>query len=555
MAMATTLKIMTIPEHSFRRLSLPCILLILSIFDLCLGTKHSFTTRNDARHFIGPVGVPFGFLTGGMYNLTVFDFELTVRKKRKRSVNDWKDALKYVEAGFLLKRFDSESDFSKYYETVMEKSAMCVFESHRNKDYVSIDPSNNDDYLLDADDEFQVKYGEDDLGHKLNDVRTGGVYLSMNQPEKSWKPRTASSAYSFTNKKDEGLYFLIFQLCPRDVENKDIEIRTSFELDLHFKNYDSYGNPSYLTAGEIKLPGMYLYFSLSYALCFLLWAMNIRNIRLGRDPIWTSPRGFTSRPSVHAIHHLMTLLLGLKTVTVFFEALRYHYIKIHGHAELLSTVYLIMSFVKGMFMFTVILLIGSGWSLVKPVLGGREKKIVWLVLVLQVIDNIAVAVLSQEAEGEKLYEDWSALLHLVDILCCCAVLVPIVWQVNSLETVVEAEKEISKISIEVDGDTNLKGITDVESENPGTAEAGRTLRKLKQFQRFYILVVVYIYFTRIVVYLFATMLGYRQTWLRWLFTELATLVFYLVVGLLFRPMDDNPYFQADDSGAVEIEFS
>jgi hypothetical protein len=73
----------------------------------------------------------------------------------------------------------------------------------------------------------------------------------------------------------------------------------------------------------------------------------------------------------------------------------------------------------------VILLIGSGWSLIKPVLGDKEKKIIWVVLVLQVIDNIAVAVLAQEAEGEKLYDDWSALLHLVDILCCCAILIPI----------------------------------------------------------------------------------------------------------------------------------
>jgi hypothetical protein len=128
----------------------------------------------------------------------------------------------------------------------------------------------------------------------------------------------------------------------------------------------------------------------------------------------------------------MTLLLGLKTATVFFEALRYSSIRIHGHAEFLSAVYYIMSFVKGIFMFTVILLIGSGWSLIKPVLGDKEKKIIWVVLVLQVIDNIAVAVLAQEAEGEKLYDDWSALLHLVDILCCCAILIPIVWQVSAL---------------------------------------------------------------------------------------------------------------------------
>ena len=99
--------------------------------------------------------------------------------------------------------------------------------------------------------------------------------------------------------------------------------------------------------------------------------------------------------------------------------------------------------------------------------------------------------------------------------------------------------------------------TNVESEVPATVDAARTLQKLKQFHRFYILVVVYIYFTRIVVDLFATMLGYRQTWLRYFITELSTLVFYLFVGVLFRPSDDNPYLNLNNAreSETEIEFA
>lgn len=551
------------PKYPSRWLLSPSILFTFAIiFNLCVATKHSFTTRQDTRHLIGPIGAPFGFLTGGIYNLTVFDFELSIGGKNKEDDGQEQkqyDALQFVEAGFLLKRFDSGSDFSKFYDAVSEDQSLCVFESHRSMDWVSTDSSNKDDDLLAADDEVEVKY-DDDGHHHLNDVGSGGVYLSMNQPEKSWKPHTATVSYSFTNVNDEGLYFLIFQLCSRGKEAKNVHIRSSFELDLHFMNFDSFGNPSYLTAGEMKLPGMYLYFSISYALCLFLWASNIRNIRLGREPLWTSRDGRTSRPSVHAIHHLMTILLALKTVTILFEAWRYHSIRFRGHAEFLSAVYFFMSCIKGIFMFTVILLIGSGWSLIKPALGDREKKIIWVVLFLQVIDNIAVAVLSQELEGEKRYEDWSALLHLVDILCCCAILIPIVWQVNSLENIVEAESMKANPIFERDGvDPKTRVVTDIESEAPATAVAARSLMKLKQFQRFYILVVLYVYFTRIVVYLFATMLGYRLTWLRHLVTELATLVFYMVVGILFRPTDDNPYLQAnigaDDVDVVEFEFS
>jgi NADH:ubiquinone oxidoreductase subunit 3 (subunit A) len=149
-------------------------------------------------------------------------------------------------------------------------------------------------------------------------------------------------------------------------------------------------------------------------------------------------------------------------------------------------------------------------------------------------------------------------LHFVDILCCCAVLVPIVWQVNSLEKSVEAE--IDKATNDDKSTTSKKStaVTEVESEVPASVEAAKTLRKLKQFRSFYLLVVAYIYFTRIVVFLFATILGFRQTWLRYFITELGTLAFYAVVGVLFRPMEDNPYLEMTREGDgiedVEIEF-
>jgi hypothetical protein len=89
---------------------------------------------------------------------------------------------------------------------------------------------------------------------------------------------------------------------------------------------------------------------------------------------------------------------------------------------------------------------------------------------------------------------------------------------------------------------------------PATAEAAKTLEKLKQFRSFYLLVVVYIYFTRIAVYLIATELGFRQTWLRYCITELGTLAFYAIVGFLFRPVEDNPYLEVGRQADVEIEF-
>jgi len=282
-------------------------------------------------------------------------------------------------------------------------------------------------------------------------------------------------------------------------------------------NYDKFGHVSYLTAGDIPLPGMFLYFTVSYALCLYFWTREIGKQKKSRN----SERGH-SNGIVYQIHHMMTILLSLKMLSLFFDSVRYHFIGVTGHAELWSVVYYTFLFLKGITLFTVILLIGSGWSFVKPFLHAREKKIVFCVLLLQVIDNVAIVVLANETEGEKQYDGWNAVLHLVDILCCCAVLVPIVWQVNSLEKSAGEDQE----EVAASQERNVKSV-----------------QKLKLFRTFYLLVVSYIYFTRVIVYIFATFLGFRQAWLLNLITELGTLLFYVVTGFTFRPLVEENYVE------------
>ena len=58
------------------------------------------------------------------------------------------------------------------------------------------------------------------------------------------------------------------------------------------------------------------------------------------------------------------------------------------------------------------------------------------------------------------------------------------------------------------------------------------------------MVVAYIYFTRIMVFLLAATIPFYLLWLGELFTELATLLFFVVTGFSFRPAVDNPYLPA-----------
>ena len=500
------------------------------------ATRHNFVTKEDARFFIGPIGIPYGFTSGGHFNLTVFDFQLTVGHRHHGHTRGEDDAmaesiLDSVEAGFLLKRFDTESDFATYYETILDDHTLCSFEKFRTKRSAVGDEV--DDPLEQNDDEF----GPID---DTDDATGAGVFLSMKSSDRTWKPNTPSVEYTFETPDEEGMYFLMYQVCqldradPNDKHFK--EIRSTFELDISMKNYDDFGNVSYLTAGEMLLPRVFLYFSISFLMCTVIW------IQMLRSPVG-GPGG--ARPKVLPIHHMMTALLVLKTLSIFFESVRYHYIRVTGHAEFWSFVYYTFAFLKGTFLFTVILLIGSGWSFVKPFLNEREKKVVAVVLLLQVVDNLALVVLNAETEGEQRFDDWSAILHLVDIICCCAVLVPIVWSVNALEKSIEQNAE-SKAAESGGG----------KAAPPPGSEDAKTLEKLKLFRSFYLLVVAYVYFTRIIVYLFATMLDYRHTWLRYAVTELGTLTFYVVVGIKFRPVADNQYAPVrrdDDDASNQVE--
>ena len=509
---------------------------LLVLFRQCAiagANKHNFVTREDARFFIGPIGVPYGFNAGGHFNLTVFDFELTVGHRHHGHTRGEDDGMAEavlggVEAGFLLKRFKTESEFATYYETILEDPTLCSFEKFRKKH--SVVGEEVDDPLEQDDDE----YGPID---DTDDATGAGVFLSMKSADRTWKPHTPSVEYTFGGAEEEGMYFLIYQVCQldrADPNNKHFrEIRSTFELDISMKNVDAFGNVSYLTAGEMVLPRAFLYFSVSFLVCTIVWIQMLRSPAGG-------PGG--ARPKVLPIHHMMTALLVLKTLSVFFESVRYHYIRVTGHAEFWSFVYYTFAFLKGTFLFTVILLIGSGWSFVKPFLNGREKTVIAVVLFLQVVDNLALVVLNAETEGEQRFDDWSAVLHLVDIICCCAVLVPIVWSVNALEK-----------SIEQNAESKAGG---GKAAPPPDSEDAKTLEKLRLFRSFYLLVVAYVYFTRIVVYLFATMLDYHHTWLRYAVTELGTLTFYVVVGIKFRPVADNQYAPvrvSEDDATNEVE--
>jgi hypothetical protein len=307
-------------------------------------------------------------------------------------------------------------------------------------------------------------------------------------------------------------------------------------------------------------------------------------------------------PLSHRIHYLMLALVFFKTLTVICEGAMFHMIEIYGSPDGWNIAFYIFNFFRGMLFFTVVVLVGMGWSYMKPFIGDKEKRIILILVPLQVFANIAIIItgargslvhagrglllrglpplswgrctalhegqsssaqrclgsrglarharapgaqhltlsslhpippfphslpspvpppapsppLRAEEESPAVLNwfTWRDVFHLVDIICCCAILFPIVWSIKHL-------REASQ----TDG------------------KAARCLEKLTLFRQFYVMVVVYIYFTRIVVYLLKSTMQYEYAWVSDAAAELATLAFYVWTGVKFRPQQNNPYLK------------
>jgi len=311
-----------------------------------------------------------------------------------------------------------------------------------------------------------------------------------------------------------GLYTLLFARCPSQYDGHKV----SFTLDVIFKNKGSSLTPGgegwdYLSAGDRPLPAMYMVFFCIFGVAFLTWLSVLR-----RDP--------TEYGTVHKIHYLMAVLLALKCATLLTESVRYHAISANGVTGFMSLLYYVFSAVRGVMLFTVILLIGSGWSIMRSFLHSREKKVVFVVLVAQVINGVAMVVLEETAPGSQQWADWRFALHMFDLGCCCAILAPIIWSIKHMREAVEAD-----------------------------GKAQHMLAKLRLFRSFYLMVVSYVYFTRIIVFLVQAVVPFHLEWIGPFSLEFATLVFYIATGFKFQPALDNPYLSVSPDDDDDMPMS
>ena len=482
---------------------------LLLLVEICHCLRHNISLRSDGRKNF-PLST-FGFFKGGILSVNIKNFSFRMGPASP--------AVKNPLFGFSLQRTSTDG-VSSY----MEKAAkVCLLDEqvvHASDDNIllfkfalndkkggkiEITRFGNENFkLVQIDDHFkeQGKW----LGSEW--ARSHMSYLpnmmgldkclnnSKRRRELSFKSVNKSNTYSgnftvnVTCSPQAGLYNLYFHNCKNYGNPDSVLVDLDLQMIEHNEN-------TFLSAGEIPLPFMYGSMSAGFFLTALVWVAYLR-----QRWMWT-----------YKIHWLMAVLMFIKSISIAFHALNFYYTGLEGfRVQSWAILYYVIHLLKGALLFTTIVLIGTGYFFMKHVLSSKEKKLFMLVIPLQVIANVALIISESTEEGYASYKKWYEITLLVDLLCCGAILLPVVWSIRHLS---EAAKTDGKAAI--------------------------SLTKLKLFRQFYVMIVCYIYFTRIVVYLIKITVPFQFMWLDEFFTEAATFLFFASTGYRFRPVNNNPY--------------
>ncbi|XP_030635673.1 protein GPR108 [Chanos chanos] len=290
----------------------------------------------------------------------------------------------------------------------------------------------------------------------------------------------------------QGLYNLDFHHCG----NREPGAVMPYDLNVQIVEKNLEG---FLSASDIPLPRLYLCMAGIFLTAAVVWVHTLMKHRY----------------SVFKIHWLMAALAFTKSVSLLFHSINYHFINKEGHPiEGWAVMYYITHLLKGALLFITLALIGTGFAFVKYILSDKEKKIFMIVIPLQVLANVAYIIIEETEEGSSEYALWREILFLVDLICCGAILFPVVWSIRHLQ---EASTTDGK--------------------------AAMNLEKLKLFRHYYVMIVCYIYFTRIIAILLRVTVPFQWQWCQEFLVEVSTLIFFVLTGFKFRPASNNPYLQ------------
>ncbi|XP_031625257.1 protein GPR107 [Contarinia nasturtii] len=500
--------------------------LIAATLQFCVGRKHHLEIEGDVRRYISLS--TFGFFNGGtldvnLYNFRVDDgregemFGLTLDKTRSDAMNPFID--NHQDKCILEEPASMQHNGPIAYLSMDLKNKQVTVNCskdwhniHIYKDRTQLpnlaqkrDESNLYANML-LESQRRKRSAEPSQYEEAANARCNNIRLPM------YATKMEGLGFSYYNfsfvmyvltENEEGLYNLYFHACPNYQRNM-------FALNFNI-NIEEANKSNFLSAGEMPLPELYFMMSLIFFLSGLFWLFLLKK----------------STHTVFRIHYIMSVLVFLKSLSLMFHSINYHYIDKEGeHIEAWAILYYVTHLLKGAVLFITIVLIGTGWTFIKHILADKDKKLFMIVIPLQILANVAEIIIDESEEGDIERATWTNIFILVDLICCGAILFPVVWSIRHLQ--------------------------DASSTD---GKAATNLKKLRLFRQFYIMIVCYIYFTRIIVYLLRATVPFQYVWLDEMFKESATYIFYALTAYKFRPVPIHPYFaeDSDDEQDDEVE--
>lgn len=518
----------------------------MTIFVLVTGRIHKLEIRKDVRRYISLS--TFGFYKGGTLdvNLTnfkaepfdenaVFGFSLdrTLSDAMNPYLDSHQERCVLQDISSVKPDFEQRNDSAVIYFTMDLKNNVLRVNCSRNVHTAHIYKDSSKILIFrEKRDSFPNRFSDavlfprrkrytpydierlntEDEYESRSESSACSLNLSMTvQIVKGERYYNTSFAMYVASEEEEGLYNLHFHNCP----NYKYDSQVALDFTIQISEINS-GN--FLSAGEMPLPALYFMMALLFFLSGCFWVYILKK----------------SKHPVFKIHYLMAVLVYLKSMSLLFHGINYHFIQTKGeHVAAWAILYYITHLLKGAVLFITIVLIGTGWTFIKHILADKDKKLFMIAIPLQVLANVAEIIIEESEEGDIEYKTWRDVFILVDLLCCGAIIFPVVWSIKHVEE-----------AAHIDG------------------KAAVNLRKLKLFKHFYIMIFSYIYFTRIIVYLLKITVPFQYEWLDEMFREMSTYVFFVLTGYKFRAASANPYFtltndeiQADEDDEMDVVVS
>ncbi|KAL3275846.1 hypothetical protein HHI36_020587 [Cryptolaemus montrouzieri] len=383
-----------------------CQFLIFLLLGFLASAKiHSITLKNDNRKYIALSS--FGFYQGGLLDIKLERFKITPENASGlfgftlgRTTNDPKNPY-----------FDNqENSISNDPSTVGLMYFILELKQRRvhinyNEYQIAYVYKNKDEALS-----CRSLSGEQEYKRKIEDRSQCDAYNLDLTAEfiDGYTYYSTNFTISIESIEEEGFYNLYFYNCPNYDSYEEISMDGKIQII-------ETNLGTYLSAEEIPLSILYNMMSMLFSITGIFWLYVL----------------LRCKQPVQKIHYMMAVLIFLHAISLALYSVNYHFMKRLGmNSPLWITMFYIMRFLNQMLFFVVLVLLGAGWNITKPVLIMREKVVLITVVILQISANV-IKIIS--------YENQQYIMHFLSLeradlsfnfLTFGCSLFPIIWSMK-----------------------------------------------------------------------------------------------------------------------------